>query len=76
MAASVGGIRSQGEFAAVIRNSQAMADRYRRVSRRLAAVEPLTADRVAPVLDEFAEVMLTQTLDWNVMFQVRPVRLP
>jgi len=76
-AAAIAGLRSQGEYKSVILNSHAMVERYSRLSNyRLASSERPTADHIAHALDELAEIMLTQALDWNVIFQVRPVRLP
>lgn len=76
--AAFAGIRSQGEFERVARHSVAMAEYLREKSEELDKIHHLThlnSNVLARIVDDIAEKMIEEMLDWRIVFHKRPIEL-
>lgn len=77
--AALHGILTQGDYERIARRSEAMHHRLEGICeelRRQAGASPPNAAEIARLAREAAEVMLAETLDWRVLYRIRPLPLP
>jgi hypothetical protein len=80
LGAALAGINNQGEFARSTKQSLAMAQKLRQLSREIRALGRAPADppfgQVVAIAATVAQSMVDEVLDWRVVFQDRPPVLP
>lgn len=75
VAASLYGIRMQGDFAATAERSQAIAKRLMKLRSSLRR-DTLTYNRLVDRLRRLSEIMLSDIHQWQQQYETRPLSLP
>ena len=76
--AAFAGIRSQGEFQRVGRHNAAMEDYLKEKSEELKKIQrssSLDSATLARIVDDIAEKLIDEVLDWRIVFHKRPIEL-
>jgi hypothetical protein len=76
--AAFAGIRSQGEFQRVGRHNAAMKDYLKEKSEELKKIQRtpnLDSATLARIVDDIAEKLIDEVLDWRIVFHKRPIEL-
>ena len=77
LGAALYGIRSQGDFANIEKRSLAMSEWLKAMAARLEALPaPLSSTVLGNAAEEAADTMLSELLNWCVIFQGKPLGLP
>ena len=77
LGAALYGIRSQGDFANIEKRSLAMSEWLKDMATRLGKLPaPLSSTLLGNAAEEAAETMLSELLNWCVIFQGKPLGLP
>lgn len=75
LAASLYGIRMQGDFAATAERSQAISRRLRKLETSMRK-DALTYDRLVDRIRRLSEIMLSDIHQWQQQYETRPLSLP
>ncbi|MBU7006860.1 hypothetical protein [Phosphitispora fastidiosa] len=76
LGAGFAGILFQGEFHRLEQRSAAMAKRLQELKSSLDEMKDFSYADLSRIAKVTAEVMITEVLDWRIMFQARPLQLP
>jgi hypothetical protein len=76
LGAALAGIDNHGEFARVGYRSGAMQSSLATLRQDLARLDPVNARTVGRAGEQAAQVMLTELVDWQLIFWGRPITLP
>jgi hypothetical protein len=74
--AAVAGIRFQGEFERLADRSEAMQEKLAGIEVELAALTDFSSGGLQNIALDAAHVMQAEALDWQFLFQARPLTLP
>ncbi|MGD9890105.1 MAG: DUF4231 domain-containing protein [Dehalococcoidia bacterium] len=77
LGAALAAIRGQAEVERLVKRSRAMSRQLERYAAELEQLAPApSAAAVARIAESAAETMISENLDWRVVFQERPLDLP
>lgn len=77
LGAALAAIRGQAEVERLVKRSRAMSRQLERYAADLEQLAPApSAAAVARIAESAAETMISENLDWRVVFQERPLDLP
>jgi hypothetical protein len=66
-------IRSQGEFHRIVQRADAMAKKLEQIAANLEKIEKTSSSAaLGKIAESAADCMITEVLDWRIMFQARP----
>jgi hypothetical protein len=74
-ASALAGINNQSDFARISKQSRSMADAFRQLEERIAALKKIASLKLAdvtPVAAQTTQLMVDEVLDWRVVFIERP----
>jgi len=77
LGASLAGILTQGEFERIARRSTAMAERLGTIVEKLSnEARNHSSESLGHLAETAAQAMITEVLDWRVVFLAKPLGLP
>jgi hypothetical protein len=76
LGAALAGILTQGEFYRIERRSKAMAEQLQVIVEKLRKDENYSIEQLASLAESAAETIITEVLDWRVVFLAKPLERP